>query len=125
MCWGQNFDGQLGDGSTDDADDGVPVAGVDDIDQVTGGWGHSCALKAGTVWCWGSNVGGLLGRGFVSERETVPEAVRDLSDVVAIDSGYYRTCAVTANGSLYCWGGGDLDQPGTVVSSPKCIDLVR
>jgi alpha-tubulin suppressor-like RCC1 family protein len=42
----------------------VEVAGLRDVVEVVTGWGFTCARKKdGSVWCWGSNFFGGLGRG--------------------------------------------------------------
>jgi alpha-tubulin suppressor-like RCC1 family protein len=64
-CWGNNYSGQLGDGTTADKSSPVEVTalGTTVIDVALGGY-HSCALKPGaTLWCWGSNNSGQLGDG--------------------------------------------------------------
>ena len=67
-CWGENNNGQLGDGST--ANSSVPVAvnvnGVlagKTLTQITAGFGGStCALDStGAAYCWGYNYYGELG----------------------------------------------------------------
>lgn len=57
QCWGENFSGQLGDGSTTDALTPVTVSGLIAAVAVTAGGGHSCALyHDGAVSCWGDNI---------------------------------------------------------------------
>ena len=59
-CWGDNSQGQLGDGTLDDRNYpsdvlGLP-AGLAAI-SVSAGAYHSCALmEDGEVWCWGENL---------------------------------------------------------------------
>ena len=71
-CWGKNDHGQLGNGGTSDAaaavtvvdDHGVPLSG---LTAVAAGAAHSCALRSDhTVFCWGDNSAGQLGRGAAS-----------------------------------------------------------
>ena len=61
-CWGDNQQGQLGNGSSAEGSD-VPVAvdtsgvlsGVT-LTQATVGWHHACAEDTtGLVYCWGDN----------------------------------------------------------------------
>lgn len=76
LCWGENADGQLGNGNFFGfvPPDGVfpatstivPVAvsGLSSASQVAGGQFHSCArLFTGQVMCWGRNTSGQLGDG--------------------------------------------------------------
>lgn len=75
-CWGENFDGQLGNGSfagffppnpsASATSTIVPVAvsGINSATQITAGLFHSCALLASnSVMCWGRNSSGQLGNG--------------------------------------------------------------
>ncbi|MCC6552857.1 MAG: chromosome condensation regulator RCC1 [Polyangiaceae bacterium] len=112
-CWGKNYDGQLGDGTTGTlASAVVDVAGIDDAVKVTGGLSYSCALRrGGRVSCWGSN-GGYLGDG-TSEGSPTPVEVVDLDDATDLAAGASDVCAVRATGEVVCWG-----QSGTVVSAP-------
>lgn len=68
VCWGANFDGQLGNGkSGSDAHSAVPVlvTGLGGaVHQIVVGNDHSCArLATGDVQCWGDNADGQLGTG--------------------------------------------------------------
>jgi alpha-tubulin suppressor-like RCC1 family protein len=83
-CWGNNFTGQLGDGSREPGgDEGVllspvpvQVTGGHRFIQIASGSYHSCALTdAREIWCWGSNVVGQLGRDFVQDFSSVPVRV--------------------------------------------------
>ena len=68
QCWGDNTQGQLGDGTNDDSN--IPArSGESDATQISVGFSHSCAVQAGgTVTCWGLNGEGQLG----SDSTTVP-----------------------------------------------------
>jgi alpha-tubulin suppressor-like RCC1 family protein len=66
VCWGSGADDQLGPGLTDGGSSASPLAvtGLSGVSQLTAATGATCALKSdGTVWCWGSNATGQLGRG--------------------------------------------------------------
>jgi alpha-tubulin suppressor-like RCC1 family protein len=62
-CWGWNFYGQLGTGSTANRNHPVDVIGLHGkVTTVAGGGGHTCAImEAGEVFCWGLNENGQLG----------------------------------------------------------------
>jgi alpha-tubulin suppressor-like RCC1 family protein len=64
-CWGENANGQLGDGTSLDSSAPVDVLGVASTAiAVSGGTSHSCALTdLGVAKCWGLNTFGALGDG--------------------------------------------------------------
>jgi len=43
-CWGANWHGQLGDGTTETRPSPVPVPGLGGVRQLAAGKAHSCAL---------------------------------------------------------------------------------
>jgi alpha-tubulin suppressor-like RCC1 family protein len=74
LCWGDNDDGQLGNGTPSDGS-GLPVpvrnAGggrLSKIAQLAVGYGFTCArLRSGRAQCWGRNGDGQLGDGTFAE----------------------------------------------------------
>ncbi len=64
-CWGWNFYGQLGDGTTVNHSSPVRVRFLTDgVKRIGVGWGHTCVVtESGTVKCWGLNGSGQLGDG--------------------------------------------------------------
>jgi alpha-tubulin suppressor-like RCC1 family protein len=54
-CWGSNYSGHLGTGTTGDSSTPVDVVGLTGIKQISdGSFGHRCAITAqDTVKCWG------------------------------------------------------------------------
>lgn len=106
-AWGNNADGELGNGTT------TPYGGVatpgqvsqlTDVTAVAGGSNFSLALKSdGTVRAWGNNGWGQLGRGSYLA-STTPVQVSGLSDVKAIAAGDLHTLALKSNGTVWGWG---------------------
>ncbi len=82
QCWGYNFNGQLGDGTTLTSAVPVDVVGLTTgMQAVSVGSLHACALSdTGGVKCWGANFAGALGDGTTTSR-SVPV------DVVGLTSG--------------------------------------
>ena len=63
-AWGENSDGQLGDGTTVDKSSPVQVGALTTWAQCSPGYKQSQALKTdGTLWAWGSGANGTLGQG--------------------------------------------------------------
>ena len=62
-CWGWNYYGQLGDGSTTPQSAPVAVAGGLTFNRISAGLHHSCGVSAGTVYCWGRGDNGQTGGG--------------------------------------------------------------
>jgi len=112
FCWGLNYSGQLGDGTTDDRLTPVAVIGLDhDVTDVQAGGYHTCALVNGGVQCWGDNWAGQLGNG-TTDASNTPVPVTSLgSGVSAISLGYGHACAL-AGGVVKCWGDNYNDQLG-------------
>jgi alpha-tubulin suppressor-like RCC1 family protein len=117
-CWGENFSGALGDGTTTDRYEPVPVSGLSSgVVAIAAGSSHTCALtSAGAVKCWGSNSSGQLGDGSggsVGSRRLRPVDVKGLSTgVVAIGAAFVNSCARTSAGAVKCWGFNGTGQLG-------------
>ena len=104
QAWGQNGNGQLGDGTTTDRNTPVTVNNLSGVKTLATGWDHSLALKEdGTVWAWGNNSYGQLGNGTTTDSHT-PVKVRNLSGVQAIAAGYYHSLALESDGTVSAWG---------------------
>jgi len=112
-CWGDNSDGQLGDGLRVDSNVPVQVPGLAGAAQLEAGEDHTCALSsAGGVTCWGGNGRAQLGDGS-SYDSGAPVPVLGLSaGVRQIAVGDWHSCAITAAGGVMCWGGNEWGQLG-------------
>jgi alpha-tubulin suppressor-like RCC1 family protein len=103
-CWGANYLGQLGSGTSTATSAPARVLGVTDAAGLTAGDNHTCAVtRRGRVQCWGTNESGQLGAGTFRRFRRAAE-VQQLSDVVVVSAGGDHTCAVTEASTLSCWG---------------------
>jgi alpha-tubulin suppressor-like RCC1 family protein len=113
LCWGNNLNGQLGDGSSTARSSPTLVTGLSDAVAISVGDSHSCALRAGGgVACWGYAGTGAIGAFPPSQSVPVnvltPRDIPDLADVTALQSQGKHSCALTRQGRVLCWGEGIL-----------------
>ena len=114
LCWGDNTQGQLGDGTRISSLVPNPVAGLGGtVESFSPGRQHVCAvLTGGIAQCWGDNATGQIGNNNFFDR-LVPTNIAGLSGLVAaVATGYDHSCAVTISADAFCWGNNDFGQLG-------------
>jgi len=125
-AWGENFFGQLGDGTTTNRAMPAPISGLPAIRSISAGTFHSLALALdGSVWAWGKNNGGALGDGTTND-QTVPVRVIGLpeirspikkfafavrrnaaiqpSAIRSVSAGVHLSLALAVDGTVWAWG---------------------
>lgn len=91
-CWGANYRGQLGDGTTEERLEAVGIAGR--WREVSAGVLGTCAIDTdGALWCWGS-----------TGPTTRPTRIGDQNDWEQVAAGPGLGCGLRAGGTLWCWG---------------------
>ena len=115
-CWGSNFDGQIGNGTTDSAAATAPTLIAPNTNVVGCGNNYTCAVASnGAASCWGSAGSGQLGLGAGDggpppDRYS-PTQLAAISGTTAIATDDRTTCAI-AGGNVWCWGANDQGQIG-------------
>lgn len=116
-CWGSDDQGKLGNGRSLTALQSRPSP----VDlrtlpedttwlSLSAGSSHTCGVTAaGVAYCWGSDAQWQLGRGGVQGASDYPRPVStsELPDELTwarISAGEEHSCAVTQEGTAYCWG---------------------
>ena len=135
-CWGNNFFGKLGDGTSGFANFSATPVDVSDLTSGVADLGagrhHTCALTtAGGLKCWGQNNVGQLGDGQACGIVTctTPVDVSGLSSGVAavaaaggiVNDGH--TCAVTTAGGVKCWGDNNVGQLGDGTTTDRATPV--
>lgn len=129
-AWGNNSNGQLGIGNTNNTATPTQIA-ISDIIAIAAGQNHSYALKSdGTVWAWGDNSWGQLGTGTATN---VPLQVQGLTNVIAIANGFNHSIALKNDGTVWTWGANYSGQLGngstngntTATVVPGLTDIVE
>jgi regulator of chromosome condensation (RCC1) repeat-containing protein len=106
-CWGENFLGDLGDGTQESTDVPVEVLGLTDATEVSAAaGGETCArLSNGHIECWG--WAGTLAHGSDSASSDIPLEVEGLLGAATqVSVGEGHACAALASGLMQCWGKG-------------------
>ncbi len=113
-CWGANFLGEVGDGTTSQRSAPVTVragwgsGALSNVVAIAAGGFYTCALLAtGTVRCWGTDYD-LVPVDVMSG----PGSSTPLSNVIALAAGAHHTCALLVGGTLKCWGDNTFGQIG-------------
>jgi alpha-tubulin suppressor-like RCC1 family protein len=113
--WGDDFNGEIGNGITSTHGISVPyeVPGLNNVVGVSGGDGFTGVLKGdGTVWTWGLNQYGQLGNASNVAQSSVPVQVFGLDHVIIYAARDYHDLAVKQDGTVWDWGSGENGELG-------------
>jgi uncharacterized protein YjdB len=104
-CWGSNFAGQLGDGTTATHTAAVAAARGLHFSYIDVGFNTTCGVLVTTsvVYCWGLNEVSEYGDGTTTSQLLPTVAVGGMPmSVVSVQD--FFSCSNTAAGADYCWG---------------------
>lgn len=101
-CWGDNYNGQLGNDVHIDSPLPLPVQGGLSFTTVVTGSGGSCGLTAnGDAWCWPESF-----------NNPAPALVPGGIQFTSLSVGGTQVCGVATGGAGYCWGANNYGQLG-------------
>jgi alpha-tubulin suppressor-like RCC1 family protein len=127
-CWGQNGDGQLGDGTATDSTTAVDVVGLTTgVRAIGAGYLHTCAVtNTDTVKCWGRNGDGQIGDGTTTNQTQPADVIGLGTGVKEVALGAEHTCALTLSGGMKCWGQNVYGQLGDGTTGPMLppVDVI-
>lgn len=139
-CWGANYFGQLGTGSTNSSENSpqpVVMAGAlagKTVKNYYPGSGTSCLIASDDqTYCWGWNAYGQLGTGSTNYSENTPQPVV-MSGALAgktikkLSTPYYTVsnatvCAIASDDKPYCWGSNSSGQLGDGTTNDSMIPV--
>lgn len=122
-AWGDNGEGQLGNGTVGSEYTPVQVANLTDVVDIEAGRRHSFARKAdGTVWAWGDNGGGQFGNGTTTDSK-VPVEITNLDGFTQVSAGNGFSLGVKSDGTAWGWGGNNWGQIGDGTTSYKKLPV--
>ena len=133
--WGDNTNGQLGDGTTSQHTTPVKIPRPDGTDngffwvQATAGRTHSAAVGSdGNLYAWGDNTCGQLGDGTNTQRTTPVKVIRPAGNGftwIRAEAGDGYTMAIGSDDNLYIWGSlpGGLGDTNCTTASTRPVKV--
>ena len=111
-AWGANWSGQLGNGSTAEANEPIKVKNLINIINIAAGYSHSLAISHdGSVFAWGSNTYGQLGDS-TTETRLLPIKIKGVANAVQASAGNETSMILTNANEIYACGYGEYGQLG-------------
>jgi len=121
-AWGENSDGQLGDGTTVSRSAPVKIPGLRDVVAIAA-WDAVYALTSdGSVWTWGRHSARQVRNPDLARQifdSLVPIRIDKLTDVVGVAASANAGFALRRDGGIHSWGGYEFGELG---ASPMNVE---
>jgi alpha-tubulin suppressor-like RCC1 family protein len=113
MCWGNNGNAELGTGVIGDGLTLQQVMPGSTWAQVAAAYTSTCAIALSdrSIWCWGVNTYGSLG--LPGDSATPRRLDAQGTGWKKVATVGWHACAIGADDTMTCWGGGGWGQLGT------------
>jgi len=120
-CWGENYQGKLGDNTI--ASKSSPVQTVtfgNNWKQTSAGRNHTAAIKTdGTLWTWGSNSYGQLGDNTISSKSSPIQTIAGGTNWLQVSCSDRISSAIKTDGTLWVWGTNSFGSIGDNTAANK------
>ena len=117
-CWGQNGNGNLGDGSfSTQGDPRQALLGTTAVMIAAGGSTTCAALSNNTLKCWGKGNSGQIGNNLSLLSNATPVDTPVSFTVAHLEIGSTHSCAISTIGVAWCWGEFTNGRLGTTAMS--------
>lgn len=122
-AWGKTSSGGLGNGTAPlNACNCTAIpkqTSIWGVTQISAGDSYNAALRwDGTVWTWGDNTYGQIGKGTAGGKQLSPYLAVSSHDVVEIQSGGWHTLIRTDKGEVWAWGWNKDGEMGNGTMNP-------
>jgi alpha-tubulin suppressor-like RCC1 family protein len=121
LCTGLNNQGEIGNGTTNNAFEPALAAGTVNPVALRTGAEHTCTLVGdGRMQCWGTNFTGQLGDGTMGGFAAAPQFVHGITNAIKTVTGGFHTCAILPDHTVQCWG---RNQDGQLGNGDSTTDV--
>ena len=105
-CWGNNTNGQLGNGTTTNSSTPTLVSGfLSGASRISVGGSTACVINTSrALYCWGLSTDGQMGTGSTTKSLTPTPLPSMTSGVTQVSLGLRSACAIILGGAVKCWG---------------------
>jgi len=130
VVWGYNYDGEVGNGTTNTTGceclkfpATTTSTAMGAVTSINAGTYHTVALKSdGTVWAWGYGFYGQIGDNNTADATTPRQTTISNAVEVRADNGYH-TLARIRDGSVFVWGYNAYGQIGNGTTTDQLTPL--